>query len=114
MRSILSAAPLYLVDLLFYFEGFEVVEFGFVRLEFCMELILACLFLQNVSSFPGKTSRLRRSVAILASTYCLVPLKKHNSPSFVTSCQIIARVVEFDCRYYIGCKGYVVSTRPNS
>jgi hypothetical protein len=30
MRGILSPAPLNLVDLLFYFEGFEVIKFGFV------------------------------------------------------------------------------------
>jgi hypothetical protein len=30
MRSILSFAPFDLVDLLFYFEGLEVIEFGFV------------------------------------------------------------------------------------
>jgi hypothetical protein len=50
MGSILSPAPFDLVDLLFYFEGFEIVEFGFVRLELGMELVLACFFLDNVSS----------------------------------------------------------------
>jgi hypothetical protein len=50
MGSILSPAPLDLVDLLFYFEGFEIIEFGFVRLELRMELVLACFFLDNVNS----------------------------------------------------------------
>jgi hypothetical protein len=39
MGSILSSTPLDLVDLFFYFEGFEVVEFGFVGLKFGMELV---------------------------------------------------------------------------
>jgi hypothetical protein len=54
VRSILPPAPLYLIDLLFYFKGFEVVEFGFVRLEFGVKLIFACFFLQNVSNFPER------------------------------------------------------------
>ena len=49
MRSILSPAPLDLVDLLFYFEGFQVVEFGLVGLEFGVEFILAGFFLNHVS-----------------------------------------------------------------
>jgi hypothetical protein len=48
MGSILSPAPLDLIDLLFYFEGFEVIEFRLVRLEFCMELVLAGFFLGRV------------------------------------------------------------------
>jgi len=40
-----NSAPLDLVDLLFDLEGFEVVEFGLVRLELGMELVLACFFL---------------------------------------------------------------------
>jgi hypothetical protein len=51
MGSILSSAPLDLVDLLFYFKGFEVIEFGFVRLKFCMELVLAGFFLGHVRFF---------------------------------------------------------------
>jgi len=45
MRGILSSAPLDLIDLLFYFEGFEVVKFGFVRLKFGVEFVLASFFL---------------------------------------------------------------------
>lgn len=50
MRCVLSSAPLDLVDLLFYLQGFEVVEFWLVRLELGMELILACFLLPTVSS----------------------------------------------------------------
>ena len=49
MRSILSPAPLDLVDLLFYFEGLEVVEFRFVGLELCVELVLAGFLLLQFS-----------------------------------------------------------------
>jgi len=52
MGSILSSTPLDLVDLFFYFEGFKVVEFGFVGLKFGMELVFTCFFLwpQSVSA----------------------------------------------------------------
>jgi hypothetical protein len=42
---VLSSAPLDLVDLLLDFERLEVVELGLVRLELCVELVLAALFL---------------------------------------------------------------------
>ena len=47
MGSVLSPAPLDLVDLLLDFKRLEVVKLGFVRLEFCVELVLASLFLFN-------------------------------------------------------------------
>jgi hypothetical protein len=81
VRSILPPAPLYLIDLLFYFEGFEVVEFGFVGLKFGVELILACFFLQNVSSFPRAvldlqeySSQLLHTVSFLSNRTTLPPL----------------------------------------
>lgn len=43
--GVLSAAPLDLVDLLFDLEGLEIVEFGLVGLELCVELVLAGFFL---------------------------------------------------------------------
>ena len=42
--------PFNLVNLLLYFEGFEVVEFRFMRLEFGVELVFAALFLENMST----------------------------------------------------------------
>ena len=45
MSGVLSSAPLDLVDLLLYFQRLEVIELGFVRLKFCVELVLASLFL---------------------------------------------------------------------
>ena len=45
MGGILSLAPLDLVNLFFDFEGFEVIEFGFVGLELGMELVFTGLLL---------------------------------------------------------------------
>ena len=50
MCAILALAPLNLVDLLFYLQGFEVIELGLVRLELCVELVFTALFLQFVPS----------------------------------------------------------------
>jgi hypothetical protein len=45
MGGILPLAPLDLVDLLLDLQGLEVIELGLVRLEFCVELVLAGFFL---------------------------------------------------------------------
>lgn len=45
MRGVLPTTPLDFVDLLFDFQGFEVVEFWLVGLELCVELVLARLLL---------------------------------------------------------------------
>ena len=45
MRGILSATPLDLVDLLFDFEGLQVVELGLVGLELGVEFVFARFFL---------------------------------------------------------------------
>jgi hypothetical protein len=50
MGSILSPAPLDLVNLLFYLEGFQVIEFGFMGLEFGMEFVFASFFLASPTS----------------------------------------------------------------
>jgi len=50
MGSILSPAPLDLVNLLFYLEGFQVIEFGFMGLEFGMEFVFAGFFLASTTS----------------------------------------------------------------
>ena len=49
MRGVLSAAPLDLVDLLFYFKGLEIIKFWFVGLKLGMELVFARLLLRRVS-----------------------------------------------------------------
>ena len=48
MRCVLPLAPFYLIDLLLYLEGLEIVEFWLVRLEFGVELVLASFFLDNM------------------------------------------------------------------
>lgn len=45
MGGVLALAPLDLVDFLFDLEGFEVVEFGLVGLEFRVEFVFAGFFL---------------------------------------------------------------------
>lgn len=53
MRGVLAAAPLDLVDLLFYLEGLEVIELGLVRLELGVELVFAGLFLVGRLDLTG-------------------------------------------------------------
>ena len=48
MGSILSSAPLDLVDLFLDLERFVVVELGLVGLELGVELVLAALFLMGL------------------------------------------------------------------
>jgi hypothetical protein len=48
--GILASAPFYLVDLLLYFKGFEIIEFGLVGLEFSVEFVLAGFFLDKRSA----------------------------------------------------------------
>lgn len=45
MGGVLSSAPLDLVDLFLYFEGLQVIELGFVRLEFGVKLVFTSFFL---------------------------------------------------------------------
>ena len=46
MCSILALALLDLIDLFFDFQRLQVVKLGFVRLELCIEFVLAALFLR--------------------------------------------------------------------
>lgn len=49
MGGVLPFAPFNLVDLLFDFQGLEVIEFGLVGLELGVELVLAGFFLWCLS-----------------------------------------------------------------
>jgi hypothetical protein len=71
VRSVLPPTPFDLVYLLFYFEGFEVIEFGLVRLELGMEFILA-RFLRFIT------------------------LKKNDAASLVACGKVVPSVVEFN------------------
>lgn len=50
MRGILSPAPFDLVDLLFYFQGLEVVKFRLVGLKLSVELVFARFLLFRVNT----------------------------------------------------------------
>ena len=49
MRGVLSLAPFDLVDLFFYFQGFQIIKFRLMRLELRVELVLAGFLLPTVS-----------------------------------------------------------------
>lgn len=49
MRGVLSSTPLDLVDLLFYLQGFQVIELGLMRLELGVEFVFTCFLLSMVS-----------------------------------------------------------------
>lgn len=103
MGSVLSTTPFDLVDLLFDLEGLEVVEFGLVGLELGVELVLAGFFLsrqlENAHDDDADIIESKRPAA-----HSLVALKQNNPPTLVTSRQIVARVVELNGRYDIGCR----------
>lgn len=78
--GILALAPPDLVDLFLDLEGLEVVELGFVRLEFGVELVLAALLV-------------------------LVALKEDDAAALVAGREVVARVVKLDA----GCLVFAVS-----
>lgn len=90
MRGILSPAPLDLVDLFFDFEGFEVIEFGFVRLKLGMELVFAGLFLREESVMAG----IRTGLGEIA--YGFITLEEDDTSALVTSGQVVSGVIELD------------------
>ncbi len=65
MGGILAFAPFDFVDLFFYFEGFEVIELGFMGLKFRVEFILAGLFLR-IMSVAGRKKGQRRTNSLVA------------------------------------------------
>lgn len=100
MGGILSSTPLDLVDLLFDFEGLEVIELGLVRLELGVEFVFAGFFLLS-------TSGTSRSSAVIAgttrpATHCFVALEQNNSSTLITSCQVVTRMVELNGGYDVG------------
>ena len=84
----MALAPLDLVDFLFDLEGFEVVEFRLVGLEFRVEFVFAGFFLLYVS--------VRLSVGGSAKANCLVALEEDDPSALVTGCEVVAGVVELD------------------
>lgn len=49
MRCVLPPTPFDFIDLLLYFQGFEVIEFGFVGLELGMKFVFASFLLLGLS-----------------------------------------------------------------
>lgn len=76
MSCVLSLAPPNLVDLFLNLQTLEVIEFRFVRLKLCVELVLAALFR-------------------------LVAFEKDDATALVACSQVVSSVVEFDSGYVI-------------
>ena len=102
MGGILALAPLDLVDLLLDLEGLEIVEFGLVRLELGVELVLAILFLQGG---PGRSARrnhsdhARRSERVVnpvAGTHHLIALEENDTAALVAGGEVVSCRVELD------------------
>lgn len=83
MRRILPFAPLDLVDLFFNFKRLEIVEFGFMGLEFGMKLVFTSFFLESQVSalqtqqklpFNEDCFRYVRTVSFLSNSTTLPPL----------------------------------------
>jgi hypothetical protein len=104
MRGILSSAPLDLIDLLFYFEGLEIIELRLVGLEFCMELILAGFFLVGVRSLCCWAWLFVNMI-----TYRFISFKEHHSSSLITSSKVVACVIKLNSRDDIRCSHTRVS-----
>lgn len=100
MGCILSSAPLDLVDLLFDFEGLEVVELRLVGLEFGVEFVLASFFLYRQSVSTADSFCFAPGVE--PDTHCLVALEQDDSTTLVTSSKVVSRVVEFNGGYDVG------------
>lgn len=76
MRRVLPSTPFDLIDLLFYLQGFKVVEFRLMGLKLGMELILAGFFLPAISIVVNSSP---------VATHCFVPFEQHNSSTLVAS-----------------------------
>lgn len=100
MGGILSSTPLDLVDLLFDFEGLEIIELGLVRLELGVEFVLAGFFLLSTSGMSRNSTIISQSPD--PATHCFVTLEQDDSSTLVTCCQIVPRMVELDGRYDVG------------
>lgn len=112
VSSILSFAPLDLVDLFFDFERLEVVELWLVRLELGVELVLAALFLlDSTGGRRGKQSvcetrrqtAFRSQMTTAGATYRVIALEENDTTTLVTCSQIVTGMVKLDRRDDIGC-----------
>jgi len=88
MRWVLSLQPSYFVDFLLNFQTFEIIELWFVTLKGAVDIVFT-------------TSR----IGLFGSR---VSLENDHSPAFVSSCQEVSVLVEFDTRYDVGFCNIVV------
>ena len=70
MRRVLPSTPFDLIYLFFYLERLQIIEFGLVRLELCVEFVLAGFFLW--SSIKHRT---REAKVGVKETYRLIPFE---------------------------------------
>lgn len=73
MGGILSAAPFDLVDLFFNFEGFQVIELGFVGLELGVKFVFTSLLLEGRLARMGGGRSMCHIQSHCAQTTQLVP-----------------------------------------
>ena len=83
MRGILPFAPFDLVDFFLNLQGFEIIEFGFMRLKLGVEFVLAC-FLLFVTSWDQTRSK-ESALYMTQVTYCFVPFEEYDASALVTS-----------------------------
>jgi len=99
MGGVLSSAPLDLVDLLLDFKRFEIVELGFMGLEFCVELVFAASFLSIAwRNQAGDVDRYDMN-----ETHRLIAFKENDPTTLVTCGEVISCGIELNCRYDVGC-----------
>ena len=103
MRCVLSPTPLDLIDFLFYFQGFEVIELGFMRLKLGVELVLACFLLLAVRLRSAWRSNRGLKARRSEVAHRFVSLKKNDATSFVACSQIVSSMIEFYCRNDVRC-----------
>lgn len=80
----MSSTPLDLVDLLFDFEGLEVIELGLVGLKLGVEFVLAGFFLLGTSGTSRNTIVTAQSPD--PATHCFIALEQDNPSTLVTCC----------------------------
>ena len=108
MCSVLSLAPLDLIDLLLDLQRLEVVELWFVRLELGVELVLAILFLwERDAAHGGRTGRVSTPRSGRPSggrgAYHLIALEQDDTAALVAGREVVACRVELDGGDDVGC-----------
>lgn len=66
-------------------------------LEFGVEFVFASLLLRR-----KLVGRREKEIEVESGSYSFVALKQYDSSSLVASSEVVARVIEFNGRYYVG------------